>query len=124
MSHGPGWALVGDAGYHRDPITGRGIADALRHTALLVAALGQPGDTADLDAYQAARDALARPLYDFTVERPPAHVAPADWSAYLGRTLADPAFLSRYIGFMATVTPPDTFYTAEAVREGLAVGAR
>jgi hypothetical protein len=31
--HGPGWALVGDAGYHRDPITGRGIADARRSTA-------------------------------------------------------------------------------------------
>ena len=124
VPHGPGWALVGDAGYHRDPITGRGIADALRHAALLVAALGQPHDTADLRDYQAARDALARPLYDFTVERPPTDVTPADWSAYLGRTLADPAFLSRYIGFMATTTPSATFYTAEAVREGLAVGAR
>ena len=33
--YGPGWALVGDAGYHRDPITGHGITDAFRDAELL-----------------------------------------------------------------------------------------
>lgn len=28
--YGPGWALVGDAGYHKDPITAFGIHDAFR----------------------------------------------------------------------------------------------
>src|SRR5258706_4410935 len=28
--YGPGWALVGDAGYHKDPYTGQGITDAFR----------------------------------------------------------------------------------------------
>ncbi len=28
--YGPGWALVGDAGYHKHPITGFGIMDAFR----------------------------------------------------------------------------------------------
>jgi flavin-dependent dehydrogenase len=32
---GPGWALVGDAGYHRDPVTGHGMTDAFRHAELL-----------------------------------------------------------------------------------------
>jgi flavin-dependent dehydrogenase len=32
---GPGWALVGDAGYHRDPITGHGMTDAFRDAELL-----------------------------------------------------------------------------------------
>jgi len=32
---GPGWALVGDAGYHRDPITGHGLTDAFRDAELL-----------------------------------------------------------------------------------------
>ena len=36
---GPGWALVGDAGYHRDPITGHGITDAFRDADLLAEAL-------------------------------------------------------------------------------------
>ena len=32
---GPGWALVGDAGFHRDPITGHGMTDAFRDAELL-----------------------------------------------------------------------------------------
>ena len=35
---GPGWALVGDAGYHRDPVTGHGMTDAFRHAELLAEA--------------------------------------------------------------------------------------
>ncbi len=114
---GPGWALVGDAGYHRDPITGRGIADALRTAELLVAALARPTSAraAALAEYGRARDALVRALYDFTVERPPAGVAPDDWNANLGRIVRDPAHLSAYIGFMANVGPPETFYSAAAV---------
>ena len=38
---GPGWALVGDAGYHRDAITGHGISDAFRDAELLAVALDQ-----------------------------------------------------------------------------------
>jgi 2-polyprenyl-6-methoxyphenol hydroxylase-like FAD-dependent oxidoreductase len=114
---GPGWALVGDAGYHRDPITGRGIADALRTAELLVAALARPTSAraAALAEYGRARDALVRPLYDFTVERSPAGVAPDDWGANLGRIIRDPAHLSAYIGFMANVGPPEAFYSAAAV---------
>ena len=36
---GPGWALVGDAGYHRDPITGHGISDAFRDAEFLARAI-------------------------------------------------------------------------------------
>lgn len=116
---GPGWALVGDAGYHRDPITGRGIADALRTAELLVAALTHPlGErVAALAEYGRVRDALVRPLYDFTVERPPAGVLPGDWGANLGRIVRDPAHLSAYIGFMANVGAPEAFYSATAVHE-------
>ena len=38
---GPGWALVGDAGYHRDAVTGHGISDAFRDAELLAVALDQ-----------------------------------------------------------------------------------
>lgn len=120
VPYGQGWALVGDAGYHRDPITGRGIADALRSAELLSAALtgiwrGRTTHDAALAAYQQARDALVRPLYDFTVERPPADVTAQDWSGALSRTLSDRDYLSTYIGFMANVTPPEAFYSAAAV---------
>jgi 2-polyprenyl-6-methoxyphenol hydroxylase-like FAD-dependent oxidoreductase len=121
---GTGWALVGDAGHHKDPITARGIADALRHAALLTAALdrtrrGEADWPTALGEYQAARDTQSRPLYNFTVDRVPVGVAPTDWSTYLGQTLTDANFLSRYVGFMATTTPPESFFTAAAVREAL-----
>ena len=37
--YGPGWALVGDAGYHKDPVLGWGISDAFRDAELLAEAL-------------------------------------------------------------------------------------
>ena len=39
QAFGPGWALVGDAGYHRDAVTGHGISDAFRDAELLAVAL-------------------------------------------------------------------------------------
>ena len=41
QAFGPGWALVGDAGYHRDAVTGYGISDAIRDAELLAVAVDQ-----------------------------------------------------------------------------------
>jgi flavin-dependent dehydrogenase len=71
QAHGPGWALVGDAGYHRDAVTGHGISDAYRDAELLAVALDQTlrGDldeTAALAYYQAERDRSLREIFDIT----------------------------------------------------------
>jgi 2-polyprenyl-6-methoxyphenol hydroxylase-like FAD-dependent oxidoreductase len=72
-SVGPGWALVGDAGYFRDPITAHGITDALREAELLSRAiLGNGGD--GLSGYQALRDERVRGLLDVTDQ-----IASFDW---------------------------------------------
>jgi flavin-dependent dehydrogenase len=69
---GPGWALVGDAGYHRDPTPAWGIADAFVHAGLLAEAVDaglsgrQPLDTA-LAGYHSQRDEGALPGYDATL---------------------------------------------------------
>jgi flavin-dependent dehydrogenase len=63
-SVGPGWALVGDAGYFRDPITAHGITDALRDAEALARAVGN-GDGA-MARYQTARDDLVTGLLDLT----------------------------------------------------------
>jgi 2-polyprenyl-6-methoxyphenol hydroxylase-like FAD-dependent oxidoreductase len=64
-SAGPGWALVGDAGYFRDPITAHGITDALRDAELLARAVLEGTESALL-AYQEERDTLVRNLLDIT----------------------------------------------------------
>jgi len=64
-SFGPGWALVGDAGYFKDPITAHGITDALRDAELLAQAVAEGSDGA-LARYQETRDALATRLFEIT----------------------------------------------------------
>jgi 2-polyprenyl-6-methoxyphenol hydroxylase-like FAD-dependent oxidoreductase len=70
-AHGPGWALVGDAGYHRDPVTGHGLSDAYRDAELLAAALHRAlrADTDDgtaLAGYQRSRDRALRQVFELT----------------------------------------------------------
>jgi 2-polyprenyl-6-methoxyphenol hydroxylase-like FAD-dependent oxidoreductase len=71
--YGPGWALVGDAGYHKDPITAQGITDAFRDAELLAEALddGFAGRRPLADAladYERRRNEAVMPLYDLTCQ--------------------------------------------------------
>jgi flavin-dependent dehydrogenase len=70
-SAGPGWALVGDAGYFKDPLTAHGITDALRDAELLARAVieGRGGSLTLDDAvagYAERRDALSHGLMSVT----------------------------------------------------------
>lgn len=65
QSSGPGWALVGDAGFFRDPITAHGITDAFRDAELLARAVLLGNDRA-ITGYQAARDEVARDILRVT----------------------------------------------------------
>jgi flavin-dependent dehydrogenase len=64
---GPGWALIGDAGYFKDPITAHGISDALRDAELVARAV-LSGTDAALDEYEAVRDLLSVRLFTITDE--------------------------------------------------------
>ena len=70
---GPGWALVGDAGYHRDAITGQGISDAFRDAELLATELdlvlcGDADEGPALAGYHSARDEQLREIFEITCE--------------------------------------------------------
>lgn len=69
---GDGWALVGDAGYFRDPITTHGITDAFRDAELLARAVD---GTSSFEEYEAVRDEVTRDLFAVT-ER----IAAYDWT--------------------------------------------
>ena len=71
--NGPGWALVGDAGYNRCFITAHGITDAFLGAELCARALdaalsGRRGYAEAMGDYQAARDARAVPMYEMTLQ--------------------------------------------------------
>ena len=65
QSFGPGWALVGDAGYFKDPFTAHGLTDAFRDAELLARAVTKGEEFAFAD-YQAERDTLSIPLFEAT----------------------------------------------------------
>jgi 2-polyprenyl-6-methoxyphenol hydroxylase-like FAD-dependent oxidoreductase len=75
---GPGWALVGDAGYFKDPISTHGLTDAFRDAELLAGAIDEAHKGAPMGAalarYQASRDRLSIPLFT-TVDA----IARYDW---------------------------------------------
>jgi flavin-dependent dehydrogenase len=71
QAFGPGWALVGDAGYYRDAITAYGISDAFRDAELLAVALdqalaGRAEEATALAAYQQQRDQALREIFQIT----------------------------------------------------------
>jgi menaquinone-9 beta-reductase len=74
QSWGPGWALVGDAGYFKDPITAHGITDALRDAELLARAVATGTEQA-LAAYQRERDEMSLELFEATDA-----IASYDWT--------------------------------------------
>jgi flavin-dependent dehydrogenase len=67
--YGPGWALVGDAGFHKDPILAQGISDAFRDAELLANAIdagfaGQAPLEEALRDYEQRRNDVALPGYE------------------------------------------------------------
>lgn len=75
QSHGPGWCLVGDSGYFKDPLTAHGITDALRDAELLSEAV-MGGEPRSFKHYQETRDALSGVLFEVTDE-----IASFDWDS-------------------------------------------
>jgi 2-polyprenyl-6-methoxyphenol hydroxylase-like FAD-dependent oxidoreductase len=87
QAHGPGWALAGDAGWWKDPLSTHGITDALRDAELLAAAVvagtaSEGAAAVALARYQAQRDVLALAMHP-VVDRLAAH----DWSPAEARGL-------------------------------------
>ncbi len=71
QSVGEGWALVGDAGYHKDPVTAQGMTDAFRSAELLSMAFedGMSGKfemTKALIGYEETRNRLSLPMFKHT----------------------------------------------------------
>lgn len=121
QSSGPGWALVGDAACHKDPVTAQGMHDALRDADLMAAAIhaGLDGDLdAALAAYQARRDEISRPMYEHTsnladLESPP----PAEVMELVTALEDQPNHIARFFGVMAgSVTVPE-FFSGPSVAE-------
>ena len=112
---GPGWALVGDAGYLKDPCTAEGITDAFHSAELLVEAIdsGFSGrQTLDeaLAAYEQERNHAAFPLYEFTCQLATLAPPPPEMQQLLAALKGNQEQTDRFFGIFAqTVSVPEFF---------------
>ena len=117
-AHGPGWALVGDAGYHKDPITAQGITDAFRDAELLADALDagltgtQPADEALAD-YERTRNEETRGLYELTYEFASLASPTVEQQALFGALRTNKEDTNRFYGVVAGTVRPDEFFASE-----------
>ncbi|MFL6064683.1 MAG: NAD(P)/FAD-dependent oxidoreductase [Friedmanniella sp.] len=113
--YGEGWALVGDAGYNKDPITAQGITDAFLDAERCTDAIhrwlgdGRPFDQV-MGAWHQERDAKDIPIYEFTAQLATLEAPPPEmqqlFAAVRGNQQAMDAFVSVISG---AVSPADYF---------------
>ena len=112
---GPGWVLVGDAGYTRDSITGQGISDAFRDAESVAAALdavwagGRSFDDV-MAEHQARRDAAQMPMFEFTTQLARLEPPPADLAELLGAVSTSQAAMDAFASMAAGTLSPARFF--------------
>jgi 2-polyprenyl-6-methoxyphenol hydroxylase-like FAD-dependent oxidoreductase len=129
--YGPGWALVGDAGYHKDPITAQGISDAFRDAEELAAGLddalsGRRGFDDAMAEHQQARDERALPMYEFTCDLARLEPPPPELQRLIGAVQTSQAAMDGFVSVFAGTVPVPEFFgpdNTERIMAGAATAA-
>jgi flavin-dependent dehydrogenase len=116
--YGPGWALVGDAGYHKDPVTGLGIMDAFLDAELLAEALdagfsGRLPLAEALAGYEQRRNTRAMPLYELAMQAVSFQPLPPEQAMLLRALKGNQEDTNRYLGLTSGATPLADFLAPE-----------
>ncbi len=126
---GPGWALVGDAGMKKDPVTAQGIASAFAGADMLAEAVDRGlGNAQQLDAelaeFERARDQWLLPYYDFTL-RLAAFAKPDPEQAAFNHALCrDAEGRSQLFGAVSLSFSPEELMSPGNVRQIMARAAQ
>ena len=118
--YGPGWVLVGDAGYNKDPITAQGISDAFRDAERCSTALDEVftgarsfGDA--LAEFHSARDAHALPIYEFTTQLATLEAPPVEMQQLLGAVYGNQDAMDSFVGVTAGTVSPMEFFDPQNI---------
>ncbi len=126
--HGPGWALVGDAGYHKDSITAQGISDAFRDAELVAEAVNaslsgkRPIEEAMLQ-YEQRRNEAALPIYEFTCQLA-ALEPPPEMQQLFAALRRDQEQTNRFFGTLAGTVPVAEFFAPKNIEQILGAAAQ
>jgi 2-polyprenyl-6-methoxyphenol hydroxylase-like FAD-dependent oxidoreductase len=123
--YGPGWALVGDAGYHKDPLTAQGISDAFRDAELLGVALdrwlaGARGFEDEMEDYQRARDVTALPMFELTCQLASMEPPPPPMRELLAALPGNPEAMTGFVSVIAGTVPVPEFFSPSNVQRIMA----
>jgi flavin-dependent dehydrogenase len=125
---GLGWALVGDAGYHKNPVTAMGINDAFRDAELLAHAVDdaldgrRPYQDAMSD-YERARDRESGPVYEFTDQFAQLLPPPPEMQQLLAAIHGDQDAMDDFVSVQAGTLPAPEFFAPENVARMFAAAA-
>ncbi|MDT2007057.1 NAD(P)/FAD-dependent oxidoreductase [Rhodococcus opacus] len=117
QSFGPGWALVGDAGYHKDPFTGWGITDAFKYAELLSERIDEglsgrrPMGEALAD-YQRTRDEQSAGTYELTLSISELTLTPY-YDSVFRAAAKSPAYTKKFFGLIAGGIPGEEFFAPQ-----------
>jgi 2-polyprenyl-6-methoxyphenol hydroxylase-like FAD-dependent oxidoreductase len=125
---GPGWALLGDAGYNKDYITAQGISDAFRDAELCAEALDQAFSGARafdeaMAEYQSKRDTQVRPMYELTADFASLEPPPPELQQLLVAASRTEEAMDGFARVIAGVTSPAEFFSEENAGRILAAAA-
>ena len=113
--YGPGWALVGDAGCHKDPFLALGICDAFRDAELLTDALDEglsgraPLMTALAD-YERRRNEATLPDYRQNLQAARFDPLPAELLQLRAAVRGDRAATNQFLMALEGMVPRETFF--------------
>jgi len=121
--YGPGWALVGDAGYNKDPITAQGITDAFRDAERCATALdrvftGAGSFDEAMGEYQRERDEHVLPMYEFTCELATLEPPPPQMQQLLGAIQGNQKAMDSFAQMNAGTISPAEFGAIVAAAQG------
>ena len=119
--YGPGWALVGDAGYHKDPITAQGMTDSFRDAELLVDAIddtfaGRLSTEDALASYEQKRNEAVMPLYQMTCDLAKLEPPPPEMQSLFAALRDNEEQSGRFLGTIAGTVPIPEFFSLENMR--------
>ncbi|MGH2839485.1 MAG: NAD(P)/FAD-dependent oxidoreductase [Solirubrobacteraceae bacterium] len=125
--YGDGWALVGDAGYHKDPITAQGISDAFRDAEALAEGIDATFTEriefgVALAAYQRARDEHVLPIYGFTLDFATLEPPPAEMQQLFGAMRGNQDAMDDFVSVIAGTVSAAQFFAPDNTGAIMAAG--
>jgi len=118
---GPGWALVGDAGYHKDPMTAQGITNSFTHAELLAEILddvfsGRRPMLSGLVDYERRRNEEVLPMFEHTCQLARLQAPPPELVRLLNALRGNQTEIGNFLGTITGTVPLTQFFSQQNMR--------